>query len=69
MEQAGLLALIVGFGVVDCRGVAGMDELSEKAKGDSVVKQRFQHQRSYLLNFTALQKTCSINGQFGLSSF
>jgi len=34
MEQAGLLALIVGFGVVDCRCVAGMDELSEKAKGD-----------------------------------
>ena len=34
MEQADLLALIVGFGVVDCRCVAGMDELSEKAKGD-----------------------------------
>jgi len=27
MEQAGLLALVIRFGVVDYRGVAGMDEL------------------------------------------
>jgi len=37
MEQAGLLAFVAGFDIVDFSRVASLDELPEEATGDGVV--------------------------------